>query len=64
MTSITSKAKFRQRVIRYSEKYGVTAASIKIKIGSITDLSLTVRASTIVKRIPSIFRSGFIPRLT
>ena len=29
MTSITSKAKFRQRVIRYSEKYGVTAASIR-----------------------------------
>ena len=32
MTSITSKAKFRQRVIRYSEKYGVTAASIRHRV--------------------------------
>mgnify|MGYP002508743316 CR=1 FL=1 len=32
MTSITSKAKFRQRVIRYSEKNGVTAASIRFRI--------------------------------
>lgn len=29
MTSITSEAHFRQRVIRYSEKHGVTAASIR-----------------------------------
>lgn len=29
MISITSTAKFRQRVVRYSEKYGVTAASIR-----------------------------------
>ena len=29
MTSITSEARFRQRVIRYSEKHGVTAASIR-----------------------------------
>jgi len=29
MNSITSEAHFRQRVIRYSEKYGVTAASIR-----------------------------------
>lgn len=32
MTSITSKAKFRQRVIRYSEKNGVTAASIRHRV--------------------------------
>ena len=32
MTSITSKAKFRQRVIRYSEKYGITAASIRHRV--------------------------------
>ena len=32
MTSITSKAKFRQRVIRYSEKHGVTAASIRHRV--------------------------------
>ena len=32
MTSITSKAKFRQRLIRYSEKYGVTAASIRHRV--------------------------------
>ena len=29
MNSITSEARFRQRVIRYSEKHGVTAASIR-----------------------------------
>jgi len=29
MNSITSEARFRQRVIRYSEKYGVTAAGIR-----------------------------------
>lgn len=29
MNSITSEARFRQRVIRYAEKYGVTAASIR-----------------------------------
>ena len=29
MNSITSEARFRQRVIRYSEKYGVTQASIR-----------------------------------
>lgn len=29
MTSITSEARFRQRVVKYSEKYGVTAASIR-----------------------------------
>ncbi len=29
MTSVTSEARFRQRVIRYSEKHGVTAASIR-----------------------------------
>ena len=34
------------------------------RIDSITDLSFTVRASTIVKRIPSILRSGLIPRFT
>lgn len=32
MISITSIAKFRQRVVRYSEKYGVTAASIRHRI--------------------------------
>ena len=32
MISITSIAKFRQRVIRYSEKHGVTAASIRHRI--------------------------------
>jgi len=32
MISITSKAKFRQRVIRYSEKHGVTKASIRHRI--------------------------------
>ena len=29
MISITSEARFRQRVIRYAEKYGVTAASLR-----------------------------------
>lgn len=32
MISITSKAKFRQRVIRYAEKYGVTEASIRHRV--------------------------------
>ncbi len=32
MNSITSNAKFRQRVIRYSEKNGVTAASIRHRV--------------------------------
>lgn len=32
MNSITSKAKFRQRVIRYAEKYGVTQASIRHRV--------------------------------
>lgn len=32
MNSITSTAKFRQRVIRYSEKNGVTAASIRYRV--------------------------------
>ena len=32
MISITSKARFRQRVIRYSEKYGVTEASIRHRV--------------------------------
>ena len=34
------------------------------RIDSITDLSFTVRTSTIVKRIPSILKSGLIPRFT
>lgn len=29
MTNITSEARFRQRVIRYAEKHGVTEASIR-----------------------------------
>ncbi len=29
MNSITSEARFRQRVIKYAEKNGVTAASIR-----------------------------------
>lgn len=32
MISITSRARFRQRVIRYSEKHGVTAASIRHRV--------------------------------
>lgn len=32
MTSITSKAYFRQRVIKYSEKYGVTKAAIRYRV--------------------------------
>lgn len=32
MISITSKARFRQRVIRYSEKHGVTEASIRHRV--------------------------------
>ena len=32
MISITSKARFRQRVIRYAEKYGVTEASIRHRV--------------------------------
>ena len=32
MISITSKARFRQRVVRYAEKYGVTQASIRHRI--------------------------------
>lgn len=32
MNSITSNAHFRQRVIRYSEKHGVTAASIRFRV--------------------------------
>ena len=32
MKSITSKVKFRQRVIRYSEKNGITAASIRHRV--------------------------------
>lgn len=32
MSSIASNARFRQRVIRYAEKYGVTAASIRHRV--------------------------------
>ncbi len=32
MNSITSKAKFHQRAIRYSEKHGVTQASIRHRV--------------------------------
>ena len=40
MNSITSEAKYRQRVIRYSEKHGVTNVRARIRFFMVADLQL------------------------